>query len=270
MKEISLDPSICNSATIPIFLVTLFVCAIRQNIAVASQLAPKKKVLMLDQKISNVISRCQHFRWRAFLLPKESFFARYDFFCNKDNGILLSAPPQPNPWDMLFSQDSVHTAGLLKMQIAFLVLQGGLGFFVNLLFSGFLVAKSPFPLPFRFKGMLQRGVDVPLLDVAYVSSLSWYFLVMLGSGGLVMILNGLLNLANQEKLQQQSSIMEATGVFAGGGIVSQVGGAPKAETQYKEQQDGLSMLKHEFYLENVEEFLLQQWNKENVASEIAF
>ena len=48
-------------------------------------------------------------------------------------------------------------------------------------FSGFILLKIPFSLTAGFKNMFQKGLaDLPDLDPSYVSSVSWYFLVMYG------------------------------------------------------------------------------------------
>ena len=59
---------------------------------------------------------------------------------------------------------------------------------VSYFFSGFILAKVPFPLTQKFRNMIQRGVELESLDVRYLSSLSFYFLIMFGLGSLQQIL----------------------------------------------------------------------------------
>merc|ERR1719411_2317338 len=81
--------------------------------------------------------------------------------------------------------DPMAAMGMMKNQMVFMVLQGLLAYWVSHLFSGFLVAKTPFPLTFQFKGMLQRGVEVQSLEPGYVSSFCWYIFVMMSSHSLI-------------------------------------------------------------------------------------
>ena len=59
---------------------------------------------------------------------------------------------------------------------------------VNYFFSGFILAKVPFPLTQKFRGMTQNSVDMENLDVRYVSALSFYFVLMFGMNQLMTLL----------------------------------------------------------------------------------
>ena len=67
-----------------------------------------------------------------------------------------------------------------------MVMMQGVGHF----FSGFVLVKVPFPLTKGFKMMFQRGLQLNTLDTSYVSSVSWYFLVMYGLRGLLRLIIG--------------------------------------------------------------------------------
>ena len=78
------------------------------------------------------------------------------------------------------AQDPMAMMGALKQQMLIIVPQmASMGWESN----GFVVGELPFSLAQRFKVMLQRGILVKSLDSSYVSSLSWYFLNMLGAFG---------------------------------------------------------------------------------------
>jgi ER membrane protein complex subunit 3 len=77
--------------------------------------------------------------------------------------------------------------GMMKQQLGALGPQLALGAFVNFFFRGFILGKLPFALSPRFRGMLQSGIDLPSLDVSYLSSLSFYMLLLFGSRGLMIL-----------------------------------------------------------------------------------
>lgn len=73
----------------------------------------------------------------------------------------------------------------MKQQLGGLGPQLALGAFVNYFFRGFILGKLPFSLSPKFRGMLQSGIDLPSLDVTYLSSLSYYMLLLFGSRGIM-------------------------------------------------------------------------------------
>lgn len=53
---------------------------------------------------------------------------------------------------------------------------------ISYFFAGFILAKVPFSLTQKFRGMTQSGIDIENLDVGYVSGVSFYFIVLFGLG----------------------------------------------------------------------------------------
>ena len=77
--------------------------------------------------------------------------------------------------------------GMLKQSLGGIVPQVAMGAFVSFFFSGFILGRVPFPLSPSFRLMLQRGVDLPSLDVTYFTSLSFYILLLFGLRGAFML-----------------------------------------------------------------------------------
>ncbi len=67
--------------------------------------------------------------------------------------------------------------GNMAAMVQNMVMMQGISHF----FRGFVLVRVPFPLTRGFKQMFQRGLfELNTLDTSYVSSVSWYFLVMFG------------------------------------------------------------------------------------------
>ena len=113
--------------------------------------------------------------------------------------------------------------------------------------------RLPFPSTLRFKVMLQQGVALDSLDPSYVSSLSWYFLTLFGLRGLLAIVLGEGNAADDVALmrQQQAGAM---------------GGGPAAGDQSKlfaAELDNLKLVQHEWLAQRAEQRVVaaaQRWH----------
>lgn len=159
-----------------------------------------------------LIQRSQYLRAHSGFLSRAAFNQRKEFFCDKEKGAFCQkVDPSLNPQQQMMSDPSM-LSDMLTKNLTMVVPQVSeatkpkvrtlliadeppvtilaipltkivTGAWVNFFFSGFVVAKVPFPLTQKFKLMLQRGVDLSSLDVTYISSLSWYFLNLFGMQG---------------------------------------------------------------------------------------
>merc|ERR1712216_452828 len=120
--------------------------------------------------------------------------------------------------------------------------------------------KMPIPLTFQFKSMLQRGVEVSALEPGYVSSLCWYFFIMMSSSGLISFVSFFRSQGQSDSEDDPMAAMMGT---MGGGMMP--GGGPDMGKIYKQEADSLEILPHEFRLEHVEVELWKKWRKDRPA-----
>ena len=139
----------------------------------------------------NVISKCQKLAQSSGLLSETSFKMRKAFLCRKETGCLVELSKQDNqaanPMAMMNPE---MMTGMLKNNLSMVASTMGQMAWVSYFYSGFILAKVPFPLTQKFRTMLQRGVEIRQLDVRYVSSLSLYFMILMGLSGLQNLIVG--------------------------------------------------------------------------------
>lgn len=149
--------------------------------------------------------------------------------------------------------DPMAMLGPMKGQFAFMaqnmVLMQGIGYF----FSGYVLVKVPIPLTNGFKMMFQRGLDLSTLETSYVSSVSWYFLVMFG-------LRAFFKLVIDGDGNSQKEHMDAAVVQTGLGNTFAAGGGPEkkfaAETFIKGEIESLELFKYKSVLDDADTRLL--------------
>eukprot|EP00914_Ancora_sagittata_P016963 GHVO01033523.1.p1 GENE.GHVO01033523.1~~GHVO01033523.1.p1 ORF type:complete len:257 (-),score=43.85 GHVO01033523.1:35-724(-) len=192
----------------------------------------------------------------------------YSFACRRSHllGVLRALPPPPtNPLEALTkgNKDPSAMFGPMKNQFAYFALNGGLAYLIGALFSGFIVAKTPFPLPYKFKSMLQRGVDVPNLDVTYVSSVSWYFVCLFGSTGLMTIIQALQGGDDQFDNDAATMQMLGMGMMAGGQspMGGMLGGSQRAG-EFKKEIENLGIAGRGSRLDCADGDLARYWGLE--------
>lgn len=136
--------------------------------------------------------------------------------------------------------------GNMAAMVQNMVMMQGISHF----FRGFVLVKVPFPLTRGFKQMFQRGLfDLTTLDTSYVSSVSWYFLVMFG-------LRAFFRLAMGDPLQEEmegNEVQKELGREHGG--PAQFDG-PKVLTAEADNLELLNVRSRRFKIDEAEKNLL--------------
>lgn len=209
----------------------------RHNIIMLISTNPKRP-MEADLRQQRIMARSGALRTNHAQIPPSSFVTkRQKLLEDLGSGRYLKEQPQaddankepelknplsdPNAMEGMMEQMKRS----MVMMIPQTLIMGWISFF----FSGFIVAKVPVPLPFPldyFKGWLQRGLTSEDVQINWVSSLSWYFLVaFFGLNAVYRLLLGDDNAAD--------STRDMMGPMAGGG------GAPQ-------QQQNPAMAKMDF------------------------
>jgi hypothetical protein len=224
---LQLDPNVRNWVTLPISFAMLLIGILRHLVAKLMKGNSTAKIKSIQAK--QIVARSQILRSHASFLRPAAWEQRRVYFVDKDKGVLnQKVDPSLNPQNQMMSDPGMLSEMLTK-NLTMIVPQIATGAWVNFFFSGFVVAKVPFPLTQKFKLMLQRGVDLNSLDVSYVSSLSWYFLNLFGMAGLLSLILGEKTFDDTQMMQQQMSMG---------------GGAMDTPSVYKQEKDQLEMMVH--------------------------
>eukprot|EP01055_Gregarina_sp_Pseudo9_P004227 Gregarina_sp_Pseudo_9__4226@NODE_437_length_2833_cov_19_972799_g413_i0_p2_GENE_NODE_437_length_2833_cov_19_972799_g413_i0NODE_437_length_2833_cov_19_972799_g413_i0_p2_ORF_typecomplete_len304_score28_65EMC3_TMCO1/PF01956_16/1_5e03EMC3_TMCO1/PF01956_16/1_5e21_NODE_437_length_2833_cov_19_972799_g413_i019222719 len=202
---------------------------------------------------TNVVAVSKLTRAAASSFIPSSLLGRKRYYLGADEDGILCNPPAAgaNPLqNMMTKGDPSAMAGMMKYNVGFLILNGGLAYLISFLFSDSVVAKTPFPLTPTFKPLLQRGIEVNDLDTAYVSAISWYFLILFCSGSYSFLLNRALG-SVRDSYNVLADLDPMMAMTMGGAGASPFAAA-QPEKLFGEEADNWKLQAHTAFLPDIE------------------
>jgi hypothetical protein len=154
-----------------------------------------------DIKVKSALNRVNKLKTNFMNISERGYKLRKAFFCN-DGGYLNTKvenkmPEMMNP-NMMVDVLKKNLISGLYYALIFV----GVGYF----FSGFILLKLPFGLTQKFRSMLQQGLNLPDLDLSYVSAISWCFILVFGLSSILQHFDGADNFS---MLKEQEQMMKA-------------------------------------------------------------
>ena len=154
-----------------------------------------------DIKIQNALSRSTLLKSNFMFITSKGFTQRRNFFCKEGTGFFSATYEAKadimNP-NMMFDMVKRNISNAVYYFLMYIV--------GNYFFSGFILLKLPFGLTQKFRAMMQQGLNLPDIDVSYVSAISWCFILVFGLNGILQYFDGG---EEYSMLTQQTQMMKA-------------------------------------------------------------
>jgi ER membrane protein complex subunit 3 len=226
-----LDPDIRDWVVLPLFVIIVVTGLLRHEVSLYINAQTKKVPQPLHvSRVQSMLQYCSYLRnvkamshfvtsstqWNQKkhgmiqLLQKEIQYLQAEEVKQKEDeargeagGANASSSSSNDPMEMMMKNPLGMLGGNMIFMVQNMVMMQGIQHF----FSGFILLQVPFSLTIGFKSMFQKGVvDLPNLSSSYVSSVSWYFLVLYGLRSLFKLLIGQPSFEQREQemwVQQQ-------------------------------------------------------------------
>ncbi|CAL5223773.1 g6338 [Coccomyxa viridis] len=245
--QIVLDRDVRDWVLVPLTMSIVLMMLIRQY---ATQVLmgggkPQQKVELKEVKEKQTVARSQLLRGAHVFLTEGAFRQRKAYLTAKGTGALSQKSEQKSAQEQMLTNPDLMS-GMMKQNLSGIVPQIAMGTFVSYFFSGFILGKIPFPLSPSFRLMLQRGVDLPSLDVTYFTSLSYYILLLFGLRGVFMLF------FRENTIDETQMYRQQMGMGGGGNPMAAMTSADPTKALEAERA-ALEMVDHKWKLEGAED-----------------
>ncbi|XP_048510449.1 ER membrane protein complex subunit 3-like [Athalia rosae] len=246
MSELLIDPNIRIWVFLPLALITFMVGILRHYVGLCISDLPE---VTLDQKkAGQLLRRIDLLKRNAGFITPAGFIARRNHLRRTIAGLDRSETRAVDPRRSSKSGiiDPEIVSELIKSNVTNVMPMVLIGGWINWTFSGFVTAKVPFPLTFRFKSMLQRGIELGNLDASWVSSASWYFFNVFGLRAVFYLFLGENNLADGTIASGFAEELQGSPGIPG---ILQV---PQILPTFKSEYEALGILRHDWSVKTVD------------------
>ena len=199
-----IDSSLRNWVFIPLTLITVCVSLLMKYLTYIFNQGSEKKIKSetktieafdyktemknkdTDIVIKNAINRANLLKNNFMYISEKGFKQRKAFFCKEETGFFSQKYESKSPDLMNPNMMGDMMKKNLVNALYYIVIFVGGGYF----FSGFILLKFPFGLTQKFRSMMQQGLNLPDVDVSYVSAISWCLILVFGINSILQFFDG--------------------------------------------------------------------------------
>jgi hypothetical protein len=181
-QNILLDSEIRDWVLLPLLFILFCLGLLRHYVTLLLNSKPAVTDVCAARH-SQVAAYCRLVMQTALFLPSRAVRTRVEELTAEGRGLLKQKVEKADQLAALSSPNMMQ--GMLKQNITGMLPNILMMSIAGSFFGGFVVARFPFVLSPKFKGMLQQGVAIDSLECAYVTSLSLVFLCMFALNGVM-------------------------------------------------------------------------------------